>query len=111
MLTGVVSVGTGKDAAVPGFTVAGKTGTTQKLKERKNIGSFIGFLPANKPRAVVLVVVDEPNGEIMGGMVAAPAFRAIGAAIMSQKNVPQDDPELKQFFQAHPLERPVKPVL
>ena len=111
MLTGVVSVGTGKDASVPGFTVAGKTGTTQKLKERKNIGSFIGFLPANKPRAVVLVVVDEPNGEIMGGMVAAPAFRAIGAAIMSQKNVPQDDPELKQFFQAHPLERPIKPVL
>ena len=106
-LIGVVSKGTGKVAAIEGFTVAGKTGTAQKLKQRQYVGSFIGFLPANKPRAVVLVVVDEPQGAFYGADVAGPAFKAIGQAIMTQKNVKQDDPEMVQYYMAHPGAKPV----
>ena len=110
-LVGVISRGTGKVAAIEGYTVAGKTGTAQKLKQRQYVGSFIGFLPANKPRAVVLVVVDEPQGAFYGADVAGPAFKAIGHAIMSEKGVPQDDAALTQYYSAHPEARPTKTVL
>ena len=84
-LTRVVENGTGRLSAIPGFTVAGKTGTAQKAapgggySHDRFIASFIGFVPAESPRAVIAVVIDEPKGKIYGGDVAAPAFSALGA--------------------------------
>jgi cell division protein FtsI (penicillin-binding protein 3) len=79
--------GTAKQAAPPGFTVAGKTGTAQKLIGRAYSHSkfnawFIGLIPADHPVLAIAVVVDEPKGAIYGGVVAAPIFRAIAAQSM-----------------------------
>ena len=101
MMQGVVTDGTGKVAAVPGFDVAGKTGTASKYRRGSYVGSFGGFLPTGpniKPRAVVLVVVDEPRGGAhYGADVAAPAFQAISARLMRYWNVPETDPSAAQF--------------
>ncbi len=86
--------GTGGRAQLDAFPVAGKTGTAQKVVpgERgyssKRIGSFIGFVPADAPRAVIFVVIDEPTGVSYGGLVAAPVFREIAAATMHILGVP-----------------------
>lgn len=100
MLRGVVSLdGTGNKAAVPGYSVAGKTGTVRKLKpsggyeERRHWSAFVGLIPANDPQLVGLVFVDEPTaGAYYGGLVAAPVFSAVmgGAARLLQ--IPQDLP-------------------
>jgi cell division protein FtsI/penicillin-binding protein 2 len=100
MLRGVVTEGTGKGTAVPGYMVAGKTGTAQKYKPGKYVGSFIGYLPASPqatPRAVILVAVDEPKGEhYFGADVAGPAFQAIASRLMQYWRVPEDDPDSTQ---------------
>ena len=67
---------------IPGYKVAGKTGTAQKpgphgYTTGKYVASFVGMVPVAKPRLVVLVTVDEPHGAIFGGVVAAPAFAQI----------------------------------
>ncbi len=84
LLEGVVEGGTGTKASIQGFTVAGKTGTAQKVdpktgrySARGRMASFIGFVPAEDPRLVILVVIDSPKGMAYGGLVAAPAFRRI----------------------------------
>ena len=85
ILTGVVSDGgTGVRAGMEGFQVAGKTGTAQKADlinggylPEKRIASFVGFVPAEDPRMVLLVLLDEPEVSVYGGVVAAPLFRAI----------------------------------
>jgi cell division protein FtsI/penicillin-binding protein 2 len=84
MMISVVDEGTGKLAQVKGYTIAGKTGTAQKIDpETKRFGhskylaSFIGMVPVEKPRAIVLVMVDEPIGAIYGGTIAAPVFQEI----------------------------------
>jgi cell division protein FtsI (penicillin-binding protein 3) len=83
METVTASGGTGASAAVEGFRVAGKTGTAQKVDPvtrrygAKRTASFVGFIPADKPKLTILVVVDEPRTSQYGGVVAAPAFRAI----------------------------------
>ncbi len=85
MLQGVLSAGgTASEAAIPGYTLAGKTGTAQKpdpvnggYSKYKYVASFIGFAPATNPRLEVAVMVDEPQGAIFGGVVAAPAFQKI----------------------------------
>ena len=88
LLVKVVEEGTGRKAAVPGFTVAGKTGTAQKAipgagySNDRYVGSFYGFLPADRPRVVIGVLVDEPQGRTYGGDVAAPAFAVIAAEAM-----------------------------
>ncbi len=76
--------GTAKNAAPPGFTVAGKTGTAQKLVGRayshnKFTALFVGLVPADKPVLAISVIIDEPKGAIYGGVVAAPIFREIAA--------------------------------
>ncbi len=76
--------GTAKEAAPPGFTVAGKTGPAQKLEGRAYSHSkfnalFIGLVPAEKPVLAISVIIDEPKGAIFGGVVAAPVFREIAA--------------------------------
>lgn len=85
MLTTVTEEGgTGVEASIPGVRVAGKTGTAQKANERRRgystdrfVSSFIGFAPAERPRLVVTVVIDEPQDSHAGGLVAAPVFRRI----------------------------------
>ena len=83
MLEGVIGPGgTASGAEIKGYNLAGKTGTAEKAfngeySKDKYVASFVGFAPANKPKLLVAVVVDEPNGEIYGGQVAAPAWREI----------------------------------
>ena len=85
MLEGVVEAGgTASEVAIPGYTLAGKTGTANKVdrttgeySKTRFIGSFVGFAPARKPKLLVTVMVDEPQGEIYGAEVAAPAFQEI----------------------------------
>jgi cell division protein FtsI (penicillin-binding protein 3) len=83
MLKGVVVQGTGTEAVVPGYQVAGKTGTAAKpdghggYSDSRYVASFVGIVPASRPRLVILVSVDEPRGAIWGGVVAAPAFAEI----------------------------------
>ena len=87
MLKGVVDFqsGTGVHAQIPGYSVAGKTGTAQKADghggyaKGQYMASFVGFLPADHPQVVITVVVDTPHTSIFGGTVAAPAFEQIGA--------------------------------
>ncbi|MDK2798869.1 MAG: hypothetical protein PWP27_569 [Clostridiales bacterium] len=80
ILETVVSEGTGKNAYIKGYRVAGKTGTSEKLPRGngKYIASFIGFAPADDPRVVVLVILDEPKGDVYyGGLIAAPVVGKI----------------------------------
>lgn len=85
--------GTGTRAALEGYTVAGKTGTAQKPDDRgsyasnKYVSSFLGFLPAHRPAAVILVAIDEPTRYHYGGTVAAPAFRTIAKETMDYLNI------------------------
>jgi cell division protein FtsI (penicillin-binding protein 3) len=98
MLTDVVVAGTGTTAAIPGYTVAGKTGTAQKPDGRggysssKFVASFVGMVPASNPRFVVLVTVDEPS-VIWGSVVAAPAFAEIAKFTLQYLEVPPDAPD------------------
>ena len=99
MLRGVVEDGSGVEAKVPGYFVAGKTGTAAKpdpvrggYSETDYVGSFVGFAPAENPRAVVLVTVDEPRGTIWGGTVAAPAFSEIMRFALQYLQAPPDVP-------------------
>jgi len=98
MLRDVVIQGTGTAAAIPGYTVAGKTGTANKPTSQgystsKYVASFVGIVPAKHPRAVVLVMIDEPHGAIWGGVVAAPAFQKIAQFDLQYLSVPPDAPQ------------------
>ncbi len=90
--------GTAPLAQVPGYRVAGKTGTAHKLEggtyANKYIASFVGFAPVSDPRLVVAVMVDEPSaGKYYGGQVAAPVFAAVmGSALRSLGVAPDDTP-------------------
>jgi cell division protein FtsI (penicillin-binding protein 3) len=96
MLRGVVVEGTGTQAAIPGYTVAGKTGTAAKIdpgggySHTDYVASFVGMVPATKPQLVIMVMVDEPSGSIYGGDVAAPAFRQIARFNLQHLEVPPD---------------------
>jgi cell division protein FtsI (penicillin-binding protein 3) len=99
MLRSVVVEGTGAEAAIPGYTVAGKTGTAAKAENgryvAKYVASFVGLVPARKPRLAILVAVDEPHGAIWGGVVAAPAFAQIAQFALQYLEVAPDAPETK----------------
>jgi cell division protein FtsI/penicillin-binding protein 2 len=85
MLEGVLAPGgTASEVSVPGYTLAGKTGTAQvaedgEYSETKYVASFVGFAPARNPQLLTAVIVDQPQGEIYGGTVAAPAFGEIAS--------------------------------
>ena len=88
--------GTAEEAQVPGYKLAGKTGTAEKPDETggysktKFVASFIGYAPARNPRLLVAVMVDEPQGEIYGGVVAAPAFEKIVSFALPYLGIPPD---------------------
>jgi cell division protein FtsI/penicillin-binding protein 2 len=96
MLEGVLAPGgTASEVSVPGYTLAGKTGTAQVAEnggysKTKYIASFIGFAPAQNPQLLAAVIVDEPQGEIYGGSVAAPAFGQIAEFALPYLGVPQE---------------------
>ncbi len=97
MLEGVLGPGgTAPEASVPGYELAGKTGTAQKAdelggySETKYFASFIGFAPARNPRLLVAVMVDEPQGSIYGAEVAAPAFEKIVSFALPYLRIPPD---------------------
>ncbi|MFN8544751.1 MAG: penicillin-binding transpeptidase domain-containing protein [Candidatus Binatia bacterium] len=113
--------GTGAKARLDDFPVAGKTGTAQKVDSHggyssKRIGSFVGFVPADRPRLVILVLIDEPSTSSYGGIVAAPVFRRIALGALHELGVQPAAPPTSQVLPvATPIsaapEPPPEPVL
>jgi cell division protein FtsI (penicillin-binding protein 3) len=98
VLTQVVEFGTGHKATIPGYAVAGKTGTAQKpdpvtkrYARTPGVLSFVGFAPADEPRFAMLVLLDEPKTQRWGSEAAAPIFAAVGAEILRYLGVPPRD--------------------
>lgn len=97
MLKETVADGTGGAARVQGYVVAGKTGTAEKPKEKSRgydsgriVASFVGMVPADAPRLVILVTVDEPSAQHYGAVVAAPAFARIADFALKHLEIPPD---------------------
>jgi cell division protein FtsI/penicillin-binding protein 2 len=96
MLEGVLAPGgTASEVSVPGYSLAGKTGTAEVAEngtysETKFVASFIGFAPARDPRLLTAVIVDQPQGDYYGGSVAAPAFGKIAAFALPYLGVPPE---------------------
>ncbi len=120
MMEGVTTEGgTGMNAALEGYRVSGKTGTAQKVDPitrgysvDKRTASFIGFIPADDPRLTILVVIDEPKTSPYGGVVAAPAFKAIAQQSLCYLNVSpaKVDKTRKQTIQVKQEPAPVDPA-
>lgn len=99
MLEGVVERGTGQAARLPGWRVAGKTGTSRRLdpatgrySTTQYNASFAGYLPAGKPLWTILVVIEDPKGQYYGAQVAAPVFAKIARRLLALQAVPPDHP-------------------
>jgi membrane peptidoglycan carboxypeptidase len=97
ILKGVVTKGTGRQAGLAEHVAAGKTGTAQipmrgGYHPTKTIASFAGYAPADRPRLVILVVIEDPRGGGYGGTVAAPVFRAIAQGALRYLDVPASIP-------------------
>lgn len=113
--------GTGTKARVPGYRVAGKTGTAWKhvaggYSSTDRIGSFVGLLPADAPRVAMVVVVDSPSeGSRYGGLTAGPVFSEIGVGVMRLLGVPPDpalmEPEKKKAVAESPAGEDAPPPL
>lgn len=104
MMEKVVSEGGGKTAAIKGYRIAGKTGTAEKLAagggyaSGQYIASFVGFVPADKPRYAMLVMLDTPQGAFYGSQVSAPIFRDTLQQILVAKGIqPEDSKGLPSF--------------
>jgi cell division protein FtsI (penicillin-binding protein 3) len=113
LLANVVESGTGRFAAIPGYAVAGKTGTAQKLdpttrrySHAPGVLSFVGFAPADEPRFAMLVMLDEPRNERWGSEAAAPIFSAIGREILRHLEIPPRDAQPVQIVTGPPAEAP-----
>ena len=96
MLAYVVEDGTGAEAQIPGYQVAGKTGTSRKLDAsghyvQRYMASFVGFLPASDPRVVIAVSIDEPR-TVYGGLAAAPLFQEIARYAIQRLSIPASPP-------------------
>lgn len=96
MLEGVVEKGSGKKTFIEGYRVGGKTGTAQKYEDGriaagKYVSSFVGFFPANAPKYLALVIIDEPHGAYYGSVVAAPCAKEIFSSIIELKNIPPEN--------------------
>ncbi len=107
--------GTAEKAAIPGYRVAGKTGTSQKVDPKtrgysksKYVASFVGFVPSEKPRLVIMVMIDEPKGHIYGGLVAGPVFKEVGAWALNHLRI-SPHPSLLRDIQANSSETGLQP--
>jgi len=100
ILEGVVTHGTGTKAAIPGFRVAGKTGTAQQMDRNTHrysssrfVMSFAGYVPADRPRLAMIVIIDTPHDkQASGGSVAAPVFSSVGEQVLSYLGVSSEEP-------------------
>ena len=97
MVTVTEKGGTATRAAIPGYHVAGKTGTARKIENghyvtTKYYASFVGFVPAEKPAFVLVMTFDAPKGSIYGGTVVAPAWKAIAERTLKYMNIPPTVP-------------------
>ncbi len=107
ILEKVVEEGTGRNAFIEGFRIAGKTGTAQKVGERgyaqgRYVASFVGFAPADSPRIALLVIIDEPVGPYYGGLIAAPVFGAVMRDILQYLQIsPQGGPSGQHDQETH----------
>lgn len=97
MMINVVESGTGVNAQIPGYFIAGKTGTANKLDLKtgkyikgENVGSFCGFFPAKNPKYTILIIVDNSKKYKYGGQTSAPIFADIAKQIISLKNIKQE---------------------
>ena len=92
VLEQVVSVGTGHNAYVEGFSIGGKTATSEKLPRRsgKYIASFIGFAPADNPQIIAMVIIDEPQGQYYGGTIAAPVIAELFEVVLPYLGIEQE---------------------
>jgi cell division protein FtsI (penicillin-binding protein 3) len=97
ILTGVVDKGTGRLAQIPGYKVAGKTGTAQKIgpdgrySHHKFVAVFIGFAPADDPAIAICVMVDEPRPYYFGGVVCAPVFKRVATQVLKYLQIPPQE--------------------
>jgi len=83
--------GTGKSLRIPGYRMGGKTGTAEKVgsKDGGYVSNFIGFVPAEKPKAVIMVMVNNPKKKgYYGAVVAGPAFKAVAESVIRRMNIP-----------------------
>ncbi|MCI9417601.1 MAG: peptidoglycan glycosyltransferase [Eubacterium sp.] len=98
LLKQVVSEGGGKKAKIAGYSIGGKTATSQTLPRSANkyISSFLGFAPAEDPQALVLVIINNPQGIYYGGTIAAPVAKEIFENILPYLNIPYDEQEAKE---------------
>jgi cell division protein FtsI (penicillin-binding protein 3) len=97
--------GTATGAAIQGNKVAGKTGTaqlidpaTRRYSRDRFISSFVGFVPADNPKLAMIVVINEPKGQIYGGVVAAPVFKSVADQALSYLDIPMDDRPAKNLL-------------
>jgi len=101
MLQGVVEEGSGYKAQIPGYTVGGKTGTSQTVDPEtgtygdKYVASFIGFAPVSDPEYVALIAVNDPKTTYWGELTAAPAFHDVMGFALGYFNVPPDQPKAR----------------
>jgi stage V sporulation protein D (sporulation-specific penicillin-binding protein) len=88
LLEAVVAKGSGKNAYIDGIRVGGKTATSEKLPRRngKYISSFLGFAPANNPKIMAIILIDEPVGIYYGGTIAAPVIGKLLKNIVNTTN-------------------------
>jgi cell division protein FtsI (penicillin-binding protein 3) len=96
--TVILPGGTGTRAAIPGYSVAGKTGTAQKrvngrYQSKQYMSFFVGFAPVNNPAFICGIVIDDPKGSYYGGVVSAPAFTETMNFALHKYNIPPDDPK------------------
>ena len=113
ILIEVVEKGTGKNAAVPGYRVAGKTGTAQKAvpggySKTDFIASFVGFAPASRPEVTALVLLDSPHGDHSGSRAAA-VFARIVERVLVHQGVPRDEEVIVRFAKVWPQTSPILP--
>jgi cell division protein FtsI (penicillin-binding protein 3) len=99
MMEGIVLNGTGRSAALNGYSAAGKTGTAQKVdplthtySHTKHVASFAGFAPINNPAISVAVIMDSPVGAYHGAAVSAPIFKEVAQQVLEYLGVPHDEP-------------------
>ncbi len=92
-------MGTGKDLRIPGYRLGGKTGTAEKVGakwtggRKPYVSNFVGYVPAQSPRAVILVMVNNPSaGKYYGALVAGPAFKSMAEAVIHRYSIPPTEP-------------------
>lgn len=118
ILEQVVENGTGKNASIPGYRVAGKTGTAQMPNprtgtyyENRYLSSFIGFAPADDPRLALVVIVENPREHTYGGVVAAPIFKSITEKVLFYMEIPPSEEKIEEMVMPDMVNKSARAVM